>query len=365
MNAPEASSTPLEREQQHALNERSGNLRFVPVRNDSSTEAVVPLIDLKNIFAKQLPKMPKEYIVRLVLDRFHESLACEFEREVVGGITYRVHAEQSFAEIAFCAVSASHQVQGYGTRLMNQLKERAKREGIQYLLTYADNHAIGYFRKQGFQKQVTMKRGRWLGFIKDYDGGTLMECNIDPSVDYLSIRFFAEQQRAAVEKKISTLTKSYITHPGIEKRARSWQDIPGLGESSWQPTTIECCLHGQPQPMSRCLLNVFKAIQTHEDAWPFQHSVSIADAPDYYQVIKDPIHLSLIGRRLQDTGVPYYMSAEQLLADVCRMCENCRLYNSEETAYWDCAVRLEAYARSQCAEIKQTRREASKSARWT
>jgi len=32
------------------------------------------LIDLKNIFARQLPKMPKEYIVRLVFDRNHESM---------------------------------------------------------------------------------------------------------------------------------------------------------------------------------------------------------------------------------------------------------------------------------------------------
>jgi hypothetical protein len=31
---------------------------------------------------------------------------------------------------------------------MNHLKEQAKREGILYFLTYADNYAIGYFRKQ-------------------------------------------------------------------------------------------------------------------------------------------------------------------------------------------------------------------------
>jgi len=32
------------------------------------------LTTVKNIFAKQLPKMPKEYIVRLVFDRAHRSL---------------------------------------------------------------------------------------------------------------------------------------------------------------------------------------------------------------------------------------------------------------------------------------------------
>jgi histone acetyltransferase len=29
------------------------------------------LTDLKNIFARQLPKMPKDYIVKLVFDRNH------------------------------------------------------------------------------------------------------------------------------------------------------------------------------------------------------------------------------------------------------------------------------------------------------
>jgi hypothetical protein len=32
------------------------------------------MVDLKNIYAKQLPNMPKEYIVRLVFDRGHRSL---------------------------------------------------------------------------------------------------------------------------------------------------------------------------------------------------------------------------------------------------------------------------------------------------
>ena len=29
---------------------------------------------------------------------------------------------------------------------------------------------------------------RWVGFIKDYDGGTLMECYIHPALDYLNVR---------------------------------------------------------------------------------------------------------------------------------------------------------------------------------
>lgn len=45
---------------------------------------------LKNIFSKQLPNMPKEYITRLVFDRRHRSIAVvKKDGQVVGGITYR------------------------------------------------------------------------------------------------------------------------------------------------------------------------------------------------------------------------------------------------------------------------------------
>lgn len=53
------------------------------------------------------------------------------------------------------------QVRGFGTRLMNHLKECVKRDGIVYFLTYADNYAIGYFRKQGFSKNLTMPKSQW------------------------------------------------------------------------------------------------------------------------------------------------------------------------------------------------------------
>ena len=102
--------------------------------------------------------MPKEYIARLVFDRRHTSLALLDPRrkftddEIIGGICYRAYPEMRFAEIAFCAVSASQQVKGYGTKLMNLLKMHAVKEGIEYMITYADNYAIGYFKKQGFTK---------------------------------------------------------------------------------------------------------------------------------------------------------------------------------------------------------------------
>jgi hypothetical protein len=33
-------------------------------------------------------------------------------------------------------------------------------------VTYADNYAIGYFKKQGFSKSISMPKERWFGYIK-------------------------------------------------------------------------------------------------------------------------------------------------------------------------------------------------------
>ena len=130
------------------------------VVNDGKRESLIRLIGLKSLFSKQLPKMPQEYIARLVFDRRHKSLALlstdprkkDSDDEIIGGICYRSYPEMRFAEIAFCAVSASQQVKGYGTKLMNLLKMHAVTEGVEYFITYADNYAIGYFKKQGFTK---------------------------------------------------------------------------------------------------------------------------------------------------------------------------------------------------------------------
>ena len=74
--------------------------------------------------------MPREYIVRLVLDRKHHSLVVEVclsltffknllkvllkgsvkTQRVVGAITYRPNHAQGFSEIAFCAISSTEQV---------------------------------------------------------------------------------------------------------------------------------------------------------------------------------------------------------------------------------------------------------------
>lgn len=72
--------------------------------------------------------MPKEYIVRLVFDHRHISLAIMRQGRAIGGICYRPYYEQRFGEIAFCAINSNEQVRGYGSLLMNHLKHHVQKD---------------------------------------------------------------------------------------------------------------------------------------------------------------------------------------------------------------------------------------------
>jgi histone acetyltransferase len=89
---------------------------------------------------------------------------------------------------------------------MNHLKDHIREAfpTINYFLTYADNYAIGYFKKQvsklsfclsylrstltlisamvsqGFTKDITFEKSKWVGYIKDYEGGTIMQARTFP-----------------------------------------------------------------------------------------------------------------------------------------------------------------------------------------
>ncbi|XP_042428031.1 histone acetyltransferase GCN5-like isoform X2 [Zingiber officinale] len=245
----------IAREEGLKREEDAVRLKFLCYANDGVDEHMIWLIGLKNIFARQLPNMPKEYIVRLVMDRSHKSMMVIRHNQVVGGITYRPYASQRFGEIAFCAITSDEQVKGYGTRLMNHLKQHARDvDGLTHFLTYADNNAVGYFVKQvasiepstfhGFTKEITLEKERWHGYIKDYDGGILMECKIDLKLPYTDLATMIRRQRQAIDEKIRELSNCHIVYQGIDfqkkeagipKNPIKVEDIPGLKDAGWTP----------------------------------------------------------------------------------------------------------------------------------
>ncbi|ESW34476.1 hypothetical protein PHAVU_001G156000 [Phaseolus vulgaris] len=350
------------REESLKKEEEAGRLKFVCHSNDGVDEHMVWLIGLKNIFARQLPNMPKEYIVRLVMDRSHKSVMVIRRNHVVGGITYRPYASQRFGEIAFCAITADEQVKGYGTRLMNHLKQYARDvDGLTHFLTYADNNAVGYFIKQGFTKEIHLEKDRWQGYIKDYDGGILMECKIDPKLPYTDLSTMIRRQRQAIDEKIRELSNCHIVYTGIDFQKKEAgipkkiiDDIPGLREAGWTPDqwghsrfrslNVSTDNTTNQKHLSGFMRSLLKSMHDHADAWPFKEPVDARDVPDYYDIIKDPMDLKTMSKRVESEL--YYVTFEMFVADVRRMFANARTYNSPETIYYKCATRLESHFQS-------------------
>lgn len=127
--------------------------------------------------------MPKEYIVRLVYNRTHISVAIvKMPLEVISGITFRPFRERKFAEIVFFTVSSDQQVKGYRAHLMAYMKDYVK-----------TTSPIMHFL--------------------DYEGGTLMQCSMVPRIRYLKAGRLLLKQKETVLAKIRSFSKTHIIHP--------------------------------------------------------------------------------------------------------------------------------------------------------
>ena len=226
---------------------------------------------------------------------------------------------------------------------MNRLKCEMQKRGVTHFLTYADNYAIGYFEKQGFVKQLTMPRTRWHGFIKDYDGGTLMECFVHPKIDYLRIPAMIETQREHLRARISKICGASTVYKGLsaEERRKYAPDpysLPGVKEAGWvrpAPSTASDGAggsdgtagdpaSGRRPSMREAMATLVHDLKRQRFSWPFRQPVDPALVPGYDQIITDPVDLSLIESRLEKS---LYTTKAQLRADIVRMCDNCRVFN--------------------------------------
>ncbi|XP_060775713.1 bromodomain testis-specific protein isoform X3 [Neoarius graeffei] len=71
---------------------------------------------------------------------------------------------------------------------------------------------------------------------------------------------------------------------------------------------------------------VVRALWRHQFSWPFRHPVDAVqlNLPDYYTVIKNPMDLNTIKRRLENN---YYWTAMECVEDFNTMFTNCYVYN--------------------------------------
>ncbi|CZR61519.1 probable histone acetyltransferase GCN5 [Phialocephala subalpina] len=340
------------------LEEINGEIEFRVVNNDGTRQSYIILTGLKCLFQKQLPKMPKDYIARLVYDRAHLSIAIvKMPLQVIGGISFREFRDRIFAEIVFCAVSSDQQVKGYGAHLMAHLKDYIKATSpVMHFLTYADNYATGYFQKQGFTKEITLDKHLWMGYIKDYEGGTIMQCSMLPRIRYLEAGRMLLKQKETVLAKIRAVSKSHIVH----QPPTQWTtgvitpidplSIPAIRATGWSPDMDKLAREPRHGPHFNQLRRFLGELQNHKQAWPFLNPVNRDEVPDYYNVITSPMDLSMVEERLHQDQ---YLTPKNLVDDLKLIFSNCRKYNDETTVYTKCAVRLEKHMWSLIKDIPE------------
>ncbi|EDO43844.1 predicted protein [Nematostella vectensis] len=312
------------------------------------------LVGLQNVFSYQLPRMPKEYITRLVFDPKHKTLALVKDNRPIGGICFRMFPTQNFTEIVFCAITSNEQVKGYGTHLMNHLKDYHIKHGVLNLLTYADEYAIGYFKKQGFSKEIKIPKASYTGYIKEYEGATLMHCQVNSCIQYTEFSTIIRKQKEIVKKLMSRKQEQIRrVYPGLTcfkegVRQIPVESIPGISETGWRSSMNKSVTkEADPSVLQTQLKNILTQVKNHASAWPFQKPVERAEAPDYYEHIKYPMDLKTMTERLKSG---YYSSKKLFVADMRRIFQNCRTYNSPDTEYYKCANTVERFFLSKIKE---------------
>jgi histone acetyltransferase len=239
---------------------------------------------------------------------------------------------------------------------MSHLKDYVKATSdVMHFLTYADNYAIGYFKKQGFTKEISLDRQKWMGYIKDYEGGTIMQCTMLPRIRYLESGKMLLKQKEAVHAKIRAISKSHIIYPPpkqwkngvVEIDPLSVQPIKDIG---WSPDMDAMGREPHHGPNYGQLQLLLSEMQNHAAAWPFLQPVNGEEVADYYSVIQEPMDLSTMEDNLEKEKYP---TPEDFIKDAMLIYNNCRRYNNETTPYAKSATKLEKFMWQQIRGIPE------------
>ncbi|OHS95238.1 Histone acetyltransferase gcn5 [Tritrichomonas foetus] len=320
---------------------------------DAHPQLLMTLVDVKNLFVRQLPNMGSCYITRLVFDLNAESVAILHEGVVTAAISSRLFPDQGFIEIVFLAVDSNHQDRGYGRFVMAFLKSVIQSQGMHDILTCADNEAVVYFKKQGFdEKEIRFEPEKWLGYIKDYDGVTLVHCKIHPEIDYMEYDSILKKQLNFLARK----TGFQISQPFPEFD----QDIPSLPHAvvnlslSLPYIVQKCAPNVKTEGIPKLLENYDEKMETIRNKLDRIHQNLMADtknaevfyrpvtdeiAPDYYDHIDSPMDLWSIKNRLTKFE-DYYKRPEIFATDITLMCKNCKTFNPPDTVFYKNAVEI-------------------------
>lgn len=322
-------------------------VRYVHNHKDVHPQLLMLLNDSKIIICRQLPNMGKEYVSRLVFDWNAETIFIQYDGIVKAAITSRIFPVERFIEIAFCAVDSSLQSRGIGRLAMNYLKTVIQASELYDILTCADNEAVTYFKKQGFNDQaIMMDPKRWVGRIKDYEGVTLVHCKIHPNVDYMEfqdalmeqIKNLAKTTGNRIVKPLYTPKDLHLTFPQsptyLNKSLREIMKKTDNPQRSQSDEQLIDKYEEKMETLNSQLYRILNELKNDEKFGnTFRRPVTTAIAPCYFDTIPHPMDLHTMERRL-NRWPDYYKRHEIFASDVALMCDNCKTFNSAETLYY-------------------------------
>ncbi|XP_063628647.1 bromodomain-containing protein 1 [Cydia splendana] len=105
------------------------------------------------------------------------------------------------------------------------------------------------------------------------------------------------------------------------------------------------------RPERAVLHKLLRLLRQRDHSDVFTEPVDLLEVPDYSTVVKHPMDLSTMGKKL-DRGA--YKTVDDVEADFTLMIDNCLAYNNKDTVFYKAAIKM----RSQCLPIfRQARRD--------
>ena len=201
-------------------------------------------------------------------------------RQLVGCVVFKDHEAVEFREVKYFATI--YPGGGYGSRLMNALKQDSIASRLFYIVLYASNTAVQFFAKQqylNFPDQIYgLSKATVLSRIEQYQRSTLMACDLvdlyparmkgvgvrmkvgDQVLVSHGMRHAREEEGVVTETK--GIMKVKVRYPKWTNDTDEWI-VTGAKRIRLKPTGDEDVIPPQtePEPESNSLVSRIKRIR--------------------------------------------------------------------------------------------------------
>ncbi|KJH50799.1 Bromodomain protein [Dictyocaulus viviparus] len=125
------------------------------------------------------------------------------------------------------------------------------------------------------------------------------------------------------------------------------QPIPSCGPTTSFVSSDHATLCRADYPL---IWRLLECVTEHRMSWPFRQPVSLQEFPNYSEVIKNPIDLSIIQRRLENLE---YQRLNDFTKDMSLLFRNAKLFNSQDSNIYHCADTLEKVFERTLTEVRR------------